>query len=184
MKQSNIDEEWRDIPNHDGLYSISNKGRVRSNIHVGKSHGTVFYKKKKKILRPTIKPNGYMKVTLYHNGQFKNFYIQRLVAEAFIPNPLHLPQANHKDENKVNNCVENLEWCTAKYNHLYGTYLKRMSKTKTNGKRSFIVGQYTLDGKLLRTFPSIREAGRVLNKPSQPIQRSCHIERYTAFGYK
>lgn len=95
-------EIWREIKGYEGCYSISNLGNVK-NIITGK------------ILNPALKRNGYLSVDLRY-GRSKTVSIHRLVAEAFIPNPLGLPYVNHKDEFKTNNKVENLEWCTAKYN--------------------------------------------------------------------
>ena len=117
---------------------------------------------KEKILKPWPNNGNYLMVGLYKNKNCKPFYVHRLVAITFIPNPNNLPQVNHKDENKANNRVENLEWCTAKYNTNYGTALKRMAEKLTNGKRSKKVDQYTLDGEFVRTWPSVRQITRDL----------------------
>ena len=104
-------EEWKDIKGYEGLYQISNKGRVKS---LGNNKT-----KKEKILKPR-KCNGYFSVRLCKKGEKpKPFDIHRLVAEHFLPNPDNLPVVNHKDENKLNNNVENLEWCTFAYNTIY-----------------------------------------------------------------
>ena len=93
-------EEWRDIIEYEGLYQISNKGRVKS---LGNNKN-----RKEKIL--SLKPiNGYMRVFLYKNGKPKPYSVHRLVAIAFIPNPNNYPEVNHIDEDKTNNIVENLE---------------------------------------------------------------------------
>lgn len=110
-----MDEIWRKI---DDRYSVSNLGRVKSN-----------YRGTERILKPTTIKNGYLRVSLYRGGVMKSVSIHRLVAKAFIPNPYNLPQVNHKDENKENNCVDNLEWCTAKYNCNYGTRSSRSGST-------------------------------------------------------
>ena len=106
-------EEWKYIEGYEGLYQVSNYGRVRS----------LFYRKKNQVqllkLRKVTK--GYLQVALWKNRKRKDFMVHKLVAEAFIPNPNNYPQINHKDEDKTNNCVENLEWCTNEYNHNYGT---------------------------------------------------------------
>lgn len=101
-----MEEIWKDIEGYEGLYQISNIGRVWS---VGKE----IYKKAGLI-------GSYLSVSLNKDGHLKNFLIHRLVAKAFIPNPLNLPQVNHIDEDKLNNRADNLEWCTAKYNCNYG----------------------------------------------------------------
>ena len=92
-------EQWRDIEGFDGLYQVSNQGRVKS-LKYGKE----------KILKGVKSCNGYLTVGLCKDGKEVRKYIHRLVAEAFLPNPQNLPQVNHKDEDKTNNCVENLEW--------------------------------------------------------------------------
>lgn len=103
-------EIWKDIKDYEGLYQISNYGRVKS---LSNSQ-----KRKEKILKPEIR-TGYYSINLCKNGNQKNTRIHRLVAEAFIPNPDNLLCVNHKDENKLNNKVENLEWCTHLYNYHY-----------------------------------------------------------------
>ena len=112
-----IEEIWRPIEGYEGLYEISNTGRVRSfDRYVKYSNGQI-HLHKGRILSPVIKDNGYLVVNL----QGKIFTIHRLVAQAFISNINSLPEINHKDEDKTNNRVENLEWCDHKYNMNYGT---------------------------------------------------------------
>ena len=125
-------EIWKDIEGYEGLYQISNKGRVKS---LGNNKN-----RKEKIL--SCKPNnkGYLRVNLYKNGKKKHFSVHRLVAIAFIPNPNNLLEVNHKDENKENNHVKNLEWCTSEYNNNYGTHNERSSisrKGKKHKKHKF-----------------------------------------------
>lgn len=105
----------KDIKGYEGLYAVTSCGKV-------------WGYKRKKFLAPRLN-NGYLRVVLCKNGARKDFFVQRIVAETFIPNPNNLPQVNHKDENKKNNCVENLEWCDATYNINYGTRNARMSKS-------------------------------------------------------
>ena len=118
-----IEEIWRPIEGYEGLYEVSNLGRVRSldrfyyRLHKGK------------VLSPTKDRYGYLTVTLNCNGKSKTIKIHRLVAQAFLPNPDNLPQVNHKDEVKSNNCVDNLEWCSAKYNVNFGTRQERYRNT-------------------------------------------------------
>ena len=141
-------EYWKPVVGYEGHYQVSNFGRVKS-IKFGKEI----------ILKQKIK-DGYYYVGLSKNGIVKNYFVHRLVAEAFIPNPNNLPQVNHKDENKLNNSVDNLEWCDAKYNRNYGTINERLSKSQINGKCSKIVIQYNLDGTFVREWPSAMECGR------------------------
>ena len=108
-------EEWKDVKGYEGLYQVSNLGRVKSIIY-----------DKEKILKPKC-ARGYYQVHLCNKGvPIKTCYIHRLVAEAFIPNPTNLSEVNHKDENKLNNHVSNLEWCTRAYNNNYGTRKERV----------------------------------------------------------
>ena len=118
-------EEWRPIEGYEGLYEVSSYGRVRSLDKYVKSGYGSYRLRKGKILSPGIRPDGYLVVSL----QYKMFRVHRLVAQAFILNPDNLPQVNHKDENKANNRVDNLEWCDSKYNNNYGTARIRAKET-------------------------------------------------------
>ena len=112
-------EVWRDIPGYEGLYQVSNSGHVKSmkrkyfNSGIGRD-----YCKAEKILTPreNKKRFGYFELSLHKDGKEKRFKLHRLVALAFVPNPNNYPQVNHIDGNKGNNSVENLEWCSCKYN--------------------------------------------------------------------
>lgn len=153
-------EVWKDIRGYENLYQSSTFGRARSldNYRKGRNGSLRFCKGK--ILKPSTDKDGYLLVGLCKNGKQKTYKVHRLVAEAFIPNPNNLPQVNHKDENKQNNFVSNLEWCSAKYNSNYGTAIQRSSEKKINGKKSKTVLQYTLDGQFVREWKSTAEAGR------------------------
>ena len=125
-------EEWKDILGYEGLYQISNLGRVKSLERKvnAKEGGERTVREKIKGTRLNI--FGYPIITLYKCNKMKTYSVHRLVAETFIPNPQGLPQVNHKDEDKTNNTVENLEWCTAEYNVNYGTAIKRRIKSQLN----------------------------------------------------
>lgn len=124
------DEIWKPIEGYEGLYEISTWGRVKSlERNVMTAVGTL-YKRPERILKPSLS-RGYPVVTLSHDMVQKTFLVHRLVAMAFIPNPHGYPMINHKDEDKTNNYVENLEWCDAKYNVNYGTANERRSYTET-----------------------------------------------------
>ena len=102
-------EQWRDIDGHDGIYQVSDLGRVRS-LKFGKV----------RVLRPGKTKDGYLRVDLYRNGKYKHSLVHRLVAQAFIPNDDNSKtQINHKNEVKTDNRVSNLEYCTAQYNNTY-----------------------------------------------------------------
>ena len=145
-------EIWLPIEGYD-FYEVSNLGRVRRLESVVNGKAGSKRKVPEKILKPGTQQNGYLIVTLHKNGIHRSYYIHRLVAAAFIPNPEGRPCVNHRDENKQNNSVENLEWCTAKENINYGTRTKRSSE-----KRSKPV----LCVELNQIFPSLNEAARQL----------------------
>lgn len=115
-----VNEEWKPIDGYEGLYEISNLGRVKSLKY-----------NKEKILKPG-KARGYLRVCLCRNGKSKMLSVHRLVAEAFIPNPKRLPEINHKDEDKTNNVVGNLEFCSRRYNANYGTKIERQTASQRN----------------------------------------------------
>ena len=120
-------EIWKDIVGYEGLYKVSNKGNVYSVERIN-SQGRKWGGQTLKLLLDKI---GYIRVNLCKDGRIKNVTVHRLVAEMFIPNPNNYPEVNHRDEDKTNNCVENLEWCTREYNVNYGTAKKRMANTNS-----------------------------------------------------
>lgn len=126
-------EIWQDIKEYEGLYQVSNLGRIkrlskpRRNYNINtKSYGIAILPDK--IVKPQLNQYGYYRIGLTKNSKRTHHSVHRLVAEAFILNPDNLPCINHKDENKQNNCVDNLEWCTRKYNSNYGTCIKRRAE--------------------------------------------------------
>jgi len=121
-------EIWLDIANYEGKYQVSNIGNIRS-INYHRSGVD-------KLMKTQKLNNGYYSVGLTLNGVTKRFLVHRLVAEAFIPNPDKLPQVNHKDEDKSNNIVDNLEWCTFEYNLYYGSHFQRCGFSKRGIPRS------------------------------------------------
>ena len=128
-------EIWKDIQGYEGIYQVSNLGRIKSleRIVTNNKHGGVRIVEEK-ILTPTDNGNGYKIIGLQKPKQRKNFYIHRLVATAFIPNPKNFGYVNHKDYNKSNNNVSNLEWCTQKENVNYS--VERMRKPRRVTKSS------------------------------------------------
>lgn len=155
--------DFMEYPN----YEVSNMGRVKS-----------LYFGKEKILKPTKDKVGYLRNQLSKNSKGKWFLVHRLVASAFLENPDNLPCVNHKDENKGNNRVENLEWCTIKYNNNYGTHNELISKKQRNNpKRSETILQYTLDGNFVAEYPSSREIERVLKFSHTSINKCCQNKK-------
>lgn len=156
-----IEEIWKPVNEILGyenfpLYSVSNKGNVKNN-----STG--------KLRKLVTNRYNYIELCLYDcDGNKRTIQIHRLVALGFLPNPNNLPMVNHKDENTTNNCVDNLEWCTQKYNINYGSRNSKVSKALTGRKRpcrsgknnntSHAVIQLTLDGTFVQKFEFIKQA--------------------------
>lgn len=174
-------EIWKDIIGYEGLYQVSSEGRVKS-LKRKVQHSICGMKTiSERILRPATDKNGYLTVDLYKDGKRKTYKVHRLVAQAFIPNPLGLPQCNHKDENPSSNYAENLEWVSAKENCNYGTRNERMAKSNLNHpSMSKPVLQLTREGELVREWPSVMEAQR-LGGFKQGNISSCCSRRY---GFK
>ena len=124
-----IEEIWRPIEGYEGLYEVSNTGRVRSVDRYVKTCYGSYRLYKGKVLSLVITSYGYFVVSLHFNGKQNTIKVHRIVAQAFIPNPDNLPEVNHKDEVKTNNNVDNLEWCDSKYNNSYGSKIERQKKT-------------------------------------------------------
>ncbi len=155
------EEIWKDIPGYEGLYQVSNIGCVKSYSKVVRSRGG-FRTIPQKLLTPQTNKKKYFYyfVRLYKNGIVKPFFVHRLVALAFIPNPQNLPQVNHKDGNKYNNKVENLEWCTASENmrHAFVSGLKYPKITHYRGVKAFRLS----DNSFVGEFNSQHEAAKKL----------------------
>lgn len=150
-------EIWKPINGYNGRYEVSNLGRVRS-----------FARKDCILLTADCHKNGYLFVKLTMNGKSKSQSIHRLVASAFIPNPNGFPQVNHKDENRQNNSVINLEWCTAKYNLAYGNARKKVVE-----KRAKPCAGIWKDG-TIKIFDSCSEAERQTGINHGYISRVCN----------
>lgn len=172
-------EVWKDIEGYEGYYQISNLGRYRSldrYVNVGNGGRRLV---KGKMLVPVVCTNGYIEANLNKKQERKVFLMHRLVAKHFIDNPNNYPEVNHKDENPRNNCVDNLEWCTSKYNANYGTRNKR---SRDNGPL-VSVDQYELDGTFVRNWESASDAARFYRIRIENITRVCKGRRKTTAGY-
>lgn len=160
-KHSHEDEEiWKEIQGFEGLYAVSNRGRVM-NLESGK------------VLKPQVNNNGYERVCLVKNKKRKKCYIHKLVANAFIENPNNLVQVNHIDENKRNNNVNNLNWMTASQNTIYSSH-----------KRSCKVNQLTLDGQFIKEWKSFNEIERETGFNKGSINMCCKGRKKKAYDFK
>jgi hypothetical protein len=123
-------EVWKEIEGFEGLYEVSTEGRVRGIDRYVKSSNGGLNLWKGKELKQCLR-NGYKAVHLCKDGKHKSYYVHRLVAIAFIDNPDNLPQINHKNENRTDNRIENLEWCSAFYNINYGDRTEKAISTRS-----------------------------------------------------
>ena len=152
-------EIWKDIKGYEGLYQVSNLGNIL-NI------------KRNVLMKKNNDKNGYEVLSLTNkNSERKGYKVHRLVAKAFIPNINNYPVVNHKNEIKNDNRVENLEWCSIKYNNLYGKRISNIQKR---------VGKYDKEGNLIEIFNSIKEAKEKYNGP---ISLCCKGKRKTVKGF-
>ena len=153
----------KDIKGYEGLYAITPEGEVWSY-------------RSKKFLKPGVNNIGYLYVVLCKDNERKNYLIHRLVAMAYIPNTENLPEINHKDENKTNNCLQNLEWCDASYNTNYGTRNERGSNSK-----KIPILQYDLYGNFIREWSSATDVGQEVRSN---ICNCLKGKLKSAYGYK
>lgn len=184
-------EIWKPVIGYEGLYEVSSMGRIRSLDRItsyinrtqeGKEYTTT-HTHKGKLMKQHNNHFGYKVIALCINGKYRTCMVHRLVAQVFIPNPNNLPQVNHKDENKQNNCIDNLEWCTQQYNINYGSGNIRRIDTRNQNKSYHYqreVGQYTLDGDLIKKYPSASDTGYC----RESIRDCCNGKQKTAYGYK
>ena len=177
-----VNEIWKPVVGFEGFYEVSNYGRVKSLQRLRRNRYGVFIVEEK-ILKQLTLTKGYLGVRLYKNNKGKTFKVHRLVAEAFIPNPDNLACVNHKDEIKTNNMVDNLEWCTSKYNTNYGTCNKRKGLNNRNNSLSKPVIQYKLNGEFVAEDPSICESERITGIRQPTITKCCKGQRKNAGGY-
>lgn len=181
------EEVWKDIKGFEGIYQVSNMGNVKSLYRWIKTGRGGLQLRGGIIVKPKIDKYGYHCLGLSKNGKQYMFTIHRLVATHFLPNPDNLPQVNHKNENKTDNRVENLEWCDAKYNSNYGTRNKKIRAKQINDKnKSKPIIQYNPDNQIIKIWCNAKEAERQIGICATSIRTICNKLYYhkTAGGFK
>lgn len=164
MKVLNQVEEWRPITGYEGLYEISNLGRVKTHhTRIGGLQDTCNHIMKQSIM------GGYYKVVLRKDGKKKMVNVHRLVVCAFLDNRLGLKEVNHVDENKLNNNVTNLEWCSHRYNIAYS---HNIEKAYNAAKKS--VNVWRKNGEYVNRYESTHEAARKLHCDQRHISKCCN----------
>ena len=187
-------EIWKDIPNYEGLYQVSNLGRVKSLKRKVKSpiRNNKFVFRKERMLKNYLGILGYYQISLRKNNQAKTFSVHRLVALAFIDNPNNYPIINHKDSNPSNNNVDNLEWCTQSHNIQYAynngrkkapDFLYRSEYGKDN-PASRQVRQFSLDGNIIKDWDCVTYIQNELGFNRPNICKCCRGKIPTAYGFK
>lgn len=167
------EEIWKDIEGFEGLYQVSSFGNIKSLTRI-LSDGR---KWEEKILQQETN-HGYKRVTLAKNTVNKRYRVHRLVAQAFLPNPNGYGIINHKDENKSNNHVNNLEWCSPKYNSNYGSCKHKVAK-----KLSKPVIQMDRNFKIIARYESLSDVGRQTGYGIGYISQCCNGKYYSAYDY-
>lgn len=179
------DEEWRNIPN--SYCMISNYGRLkRLEYEKDIYNQSVYrhYRYEERILKATLSPLGYYHTRIIIKNKLTDVRINRLVAEAFVPNPKHLPHVNHKNEISTDNVATNLEWCTPEYNNNYGTARQRLVATRKNREidKWHNIIQYSLTGEHTKTFLCKSDLVNSGFK-YRHIARCCEHKIPSAYGY-
>ena len=172
-------EIWKDIKGYEFRYQISNVGRIKSLRRYVYNHFS-----KEKILTPVLTKKGYLQIRLSDGKRFKGYKIHRLVAQAFIPNPDNKPQVNHIDGNKLNNKVDNLEWCTGKENMIHAAknkLLKDVSGNKNPNCKK--INQFDLDGNFIKEWDSIYDITNAFKIDRHIITKCCTFKCKSACGY-
>lgn len=162
-----MEEIWKDIIDFPG-YQVSNLGRIKSTsreVFVNNCGHYYSYTIPEKIMKLTVRGN-YLCVTLCLQGKHINAIVHRLVAKTFIPNPNDYPEVNHKDECKLNNRVDNLEWCTREYNKNYGTDNLRSARSRSRKVLQLVNNSFV-------EWDSIHEAARNFGVEASSIKSAC-----------
>lgn len=166
-------EIWKDVPGYERLYQVSSLGNVRS-LPRNTTNG--------RNLKPSDGGAGYYTVSLCKGGKVKKVTVHSIVAKAFISNPNNYDFVDHIDEDRKNNRIENLQWCTCKQNNEFRDSVYRKALTR-RGKSNRVVSQYSLDGTKLNEFKTLREAAKAVGGQAQNIWKVVKGKRFNAYGF-
>lgn len=179
---------WKPIKGFEGLYEVSNTGLIKSL--------NCYNYKEPRIMHTSLRKDGYLSVGLSKNNKTTTRTVHRIVAETFLPNPNNLEMINHKDEDKSNNNVDNLEWCTVSYNNKYSIkrHPERFVLRKNREKRDYYkvktkyfnvhINQFSKDGEFIKQWFNFAELKHIKNYNNTSIKECCEGKRKTAYGYK
>lgn len=174
-------EIWKDIEGYEGLYQVSNRGRVKS---LSRKVTNAMFSINEHFVKVVDNGHGYKSVSLWKDNKGKHFYVHRLVALAFVPNSNGYKYINHKDEDKSNNDVSNLEWCTAKYNCNYGNHTKKLKKSYILNGNNRPIDVYDMKDTFLKTFDCSNDVCRELNIERRALYSVCQGVVKSSKGYR
>lgn len=177
-----IEEIWKDVVGYEGLYQVSNLGRVKSVQRYYNVNGGVALRKEK-ILKEKDAFK-YKRVGLWKDSIQKFMFVHRIVAMAFIPNPYNYPEINHKDEIPANNRADNLEWCTAKYNCNYRNHGKNVSAARRGNGYSRKIAMVDNNGNVIKTFDAIIDAANEIGARKTDVCSVCRSRQKSVRGFK
>ena len=172
------EEIWRDIVGFEGYYQVSNLGRVKSVERTVKIGRGCYRAVHERILKTRKDRDGYLHVQLWKDDKGKEYLVHRLVANAFLENSQNLPEVNHIDQDKTNNIVNNLEYCSSSYNCNYGTRNKKIAEKLSKP----VIGIDKITG-LIVEFPSAHEASRQIGINQSSITKCCKGKKKSCGGH-
>lgn len=179
-------ETWKDIPGYEGWYKVSNYGRIKSVDRLVQESRHDGIQKTKHCKSCIIKGSLYGNYLICHlkrDGTSRIVKFHRIVCSAFHENPLNLPEVNHKNEIKTDNRADNLEWCSRKYNATYGTAINRIvTQTRNHPSLSKKVYQFSMNGKPIASYPSVKEAMRITGIKDVNIRSVCNNGKSSSAG--
>lgn len=174
-----LEEQWKDIEGFEGIYKVSTFGRIKSLRRICRANTCGKREVYEKILSACKSKNGYLTVVLCNKGKKRSLAVHRIVAKTFIKNFGNKKEVNHKDENKTNNRIDNLEWCDRVYNSTYGSSIEKSAIKKY--KPVDIIEEKS--GKVLKSFISIKSAAEETGISNKNISSACNKNRRSAGGY-